>query len=204
MRELGQQIRLKRGEIEGRRSELHGLDAFRTELDQLRSERPSLSKELDAEHEAFQRRKTAFEHLQAAVEFREATLADILNAVGPGLDIEPLLAEVRDANLVVESEALLQSLRAFTKLAASIRRDVSEIKQDDHLQPVLQAISLAIEKRNSNYYKLRQEQQAVNESLKKEEALKKQVVHLERLQRDLEKLIEEERKLSDERKFAPA
>jgi hypothetical protein len=64
----------------------------------------------------------------------------------------------------------------------------------------LDAVAKAIEEKNSNYYRLRQDQQAVNESLKKEDALKKQVVHLEKLQGELERLTEEERKLTEERK----
>lgn len=202
LRELGQQIRAKRAEIEGRRSELHGLESLRSQLDQLRSERPSLSKELDIEHQAFLRRKTALERLQAAVECRQEVLSGILDAVAISLDVESLAVEVRGID-VAEVDPIVSALRAFAELAARIRRDVTGAHKTD-LAPLLETASQAIEAKNAKYYKLRQEQQAVNESLKKEEALKKQVGHLERLQSELERLVEEERKLAEERKMCRA
>lgn len=198
LRELGQQIRAKRAEIEGRRSELHGVESLRAQLDQIRAERPSLSKELNAEHDAFLRRKAFAEHLQSAVQYRNDALVAILGTLATITRADGLSDEMQSAG-VPEAEPIVKEIGLFAELAARIQIDVKKAQRAD-LRTVLDAVAKAIEEKNANYYRLRQDQQAVNESLKKEDALKKQVIHLEKLQGELERLTEEERKLTEDRK----
>jgi DNA repair ATPase RecN len=199
LRDLGKMIRVKRQEIEARQSELHGLDAMRTQLDEVRSGRPSLSKELDEEHQGYLRRKTLIEHFQLLLQRRRAVLDGLRATLGEGtpgargLDKEAVEASISDG------QALIDGLMGFDALLSKLRSDLDAADREN-LDSLLPAVTQTIEGKNAKYYKLRQEQQAVNESLKKEETLKKQVTYLEKLQADLDRLLGEMGKLVEERK----
>lgn len=79
-----------------------------------------------------------------------------------------------------------------TRAAAQDAADVDTAGQ-------LAAVKAHLEGLNAKYYELRQNQQTVNDTLKKEDTLKQQIEHLERLQATLERLETETAELTKRR-----
>jgi energy-coupling factor transporter ATP-binding protein EcfA2 len=195
--QLGPELRTRRSEIEARRADLKGLQDLQSQLAQLRTQRPSPTEELDRERAAFLKRKAVLDGLQDAIAARNRCLAALLNGYGSAPVLESLRSAVPDIALP-EAADLLAELESFKDLLHRHRGELEREGRKD-LDGLLQRVSAACEERSGRYYSLRQEQQAVNESLKREDALKQQIEHLERLQRELEGLLEEERRLVRQR-----
>lgn len=194
---LGQQLRLKRADIESRRSDVRGLQALRDQLASVQSQRPTLSKQLDDERESFLRRKSFLDRLQVAVKDRGETLESLLNTSQLSIDLPGLSEEAKPFTLP-EADAIFQDFQTCLTFLADQRRTVEALLQTD-LAPLLDAIQKRFEERNETYFKLRQEQQEVNDSLKREDAIKQQILHLEKLEKELEKLQQEEQALVRQR-----
>ncbi len=64
----------------------------------------------------------------------------------------------------------------------------------------LARIRARFEEQNARYYELRQDQQSVNDSLKREDTIRQQIGHLERQQADLERLEVDVANLARKRK----
>jgi hypothetical protein len=193
LRLLGPQVRARRAEIEARRADVHGLEQLRGQLAELQSQRPALPRELDEEREGYLRRKNLLGAFEAALGNREKILAAALDALGQELDLGTLEADVPPLE-IEEAITLLERLRSLREQLARQRRQL-EAAQADDFQGLLAVVRDRVEARNARYNALRQEQQAVNETLRKEDALKHQIAHLERLERELEGMIQDEQQL---------
>ena len=90
-------------------------------------------------------------------------------------------------------------LEEFGDFVAKIDRDLTAVEAID-LPALLAAMRDEFEGRDEDYYRLRRAQQAVNESLKREDAIKQQIVQIEKLERELERLMSEEQELVRKRK----
>lgn len=196
LRELGQRLRAQRGNVEALRAKVQGLDALRVHLSELHAQRPTLSHELDSEREAFLSRKVALERLQAALTAREEAIVALLNAVGSGLDLG--MADELRRLAAPEADTLLAELESFAELLLRIRREAGAAQSAD-LAPLFIAVQQRAEECNATYFRLRQEQQDVNDALKREDSLKQQIVQLEKLECELEQSRTAEQELLQER-----
>ncbi|MEW4569499.1 AAA family ATPase [Tautonia sp. JC769] len=200
LRAIGPKIRTKRIEIESKRVEVRGLEGLRAQLSELQSNRPSFSEELDRERADYQARGSFLESLESVLEQRRESLNTLL------MDLQPLgglpgLAEGVEQVDVPESRELLELLerhQQFVQTARATAQDEADIETDG----LLAAVRSRLEGLNARYYELRREQQAINDSLKREDALKDQIAHLERQQSSLEQMIADVAELARQRQSA--
>ena len=198
LHELGPNLRAKRGEIEARQSKVQGLDQLRSQLASMQSERPALSEELDREREAFLARKSLLERAQASITARAETLT-ALRAAADGLpELDGLPTDLRGTALA-DAQVLAERLEEAGHFVAKIGRDLTAAEAVD-MPALFEALRDELESRNENYYRLRQTQQAVNESLKREDTIKQQILQIEKLEKELERLTSEEQELVRKRK----
>lgn len=194
---LGPRIRAKATEIEARRADVRAVDALRAQLSELQSQRPQLSQELDTEREKALNRKTVLEAVQSAKDNIQGTCETIRQGLDTGVDCTMIANMLRDVDTDA-AKHLAETLDRFTRLREGLLHDLKAISQTD-MDSHLTAIQAHFETLNSRYYRLRQEQQEVNELLKREDALKRQITHLEKLQRELEQFMEQRRVLLQQR-----
>lgn len=197
LRELGPKIRAKRIEVESKRAEVRGLDGLRTQLAELQRGRPSLSEELDRERAAYLERNSFLERLETALTARRVALESLLKNVPTPEGVSGLVSHLAE---LPEPEAgalggLLERHAAFVTATRTAALDA----QAEDPGSLLTKIKANIEEQNKRYYELRQDQQAVNDSLKREDTLKRQIAHLERAQGDLERLEAEVVELTNRR-----
>lgn len=198
--EIGPRLREKRAEIEARKTKVQTLGQLREQLAALQSARPALSEELDREREAFQSRKILLDKARAAVSVKVTAAATLRTAVD-GLPGIREMAEELSATSVEEAASLAENLLAFERFVSRIGRDLTTFELVDLSAPLV-VVQEEFERRNELYYRLRQDQQDVNESLKREDAIRQQISQLEKLGKELEELRAEEQELIAARKSA--
>ena len=101
-----------------------------------------------------------------------ASLVSALAGLLARIDIPPLPAGL-DALDVDAAAALKAEEASLVDLLTALRGLVEHCGGD--LAPLLDTLRTSCERQNAKYYALRQEQQEVNETLKREDALKQQI-----------------------------
>lgn len=197
LKTIGPQIRGKAIEIETRTADVRALEGLRQQLAQLQAGRPILPQELDRQRAEFIKRKAIVEAAAAALNERAAFRTDLeaISTRACNLPVPPpeLVEIAPDASDVILSE--FQQMTEFVKqLQAEVARDV-----DERLNAQFAIVKNEFDRKNSRYFELRQEQQGVNEALKREDAVKQQITHLERIKAELDKFTEELRELKEKR-----
>ena len=197
LRALGPKIRTKRIEVESRRAEVRGLEGLRAQLNELQRGRPTFSEELDRERAAFQERKLLLERLESAVKARLAALESVLMGLPAPEGLVTLIGDMAGLELpaAVTLRALLEQHQSFVASTRKAAQDATDVETDGPLS----LVRAHFEQQNRRYYELRQDQQAVNDSLKREDTLRQQIGHLERQQADLERLEGEVAELTKQR-----
>ncbi len=195
--QLGPELRGIRGELSTLDHQIIQLAPARRELDRLTKDAPAASPELEAEREGHERRHKTLEGVRGVEEEREG-LAQRLNSVrAPAREIAAAIA-----SLTADSQSALGDDTApLTDLAAAVGELMTVIRKIDsvRLGPLINALDRRFEDASELYYQLRQQEQAVNESLKQQRVLKRQVRHLERLKTQADKLRRKESRLLKER-----
>ncbi|MHB1557459.1 MAG: ATP-binding protein [Isosphaeraceae bacterium] len=194
LQELGPQIRAKRIEIESKRAEVRMLEGLRGQLAEIQRDRPKLSDELDRERAAHLERTAFLERLERTVAARKALLDNVSTALSaPDVPAE-VLGELEGLNLP-EAGSLKELLGYHRDFIAETREAVSEAIEQD-ADGLLSRLRSHFEELSATYYQLRQAQQAVNDTLKREDALKQQIEHLERQQAILERMEDDVKELT--------
>ncbi len=194
LQELGPQIRAKRIEIESKRAEVRMLEGVRGQLAEIQRGRPTLSDELDQERVAHLKRTAFLERLERTVAARKALLDNLSTTLSaPDVPAE-VLGELERLNLP-EAGSLKELLGHHRDFIAEIREAVSEATEQDADGP-LSRLRSHFGELSATYYQLRQTQQAVNDTLKREDALKQQIEHLERQQAMLERMEDDVKELT--------
>ena len=84
--------------------------------------------------------------------------------------------------------------------ASSVREVIAQIPITDELSK----LAVEFEKENETYYQLRQQQQAVSESLKREDAVRRRVTELEKIERNVKQLEGERDRMVQRRRTVRA
>jgi ABC-type cobalamin/Fe3+-siderophores transport system ATPase subunit len=179
---LGPQIRARAADAEARRADVRALDQLRAQLAQAQLQRPQLPAELDRERTEATRRSAIVEASAKWVAARKTFVSEVSDLLAR-TSLPPLPAELNaldaDAGAVLHAEA-----ESLVDLLATLRDCLGRCQAD--LDPVLNGLRAACERHNGRYYTLRREQQEVNDSLKREDALNQQIVHLEKVRTELQ------------------
>jgi energy-coupling factor transporter ATP-binding protein EcfA2 len=194
---IGPELRTKAAEIETRRADIGGLEALKSRLATIQSQRPQLSAELDAERAAALRRKSLLETVQQALSERDRTIHAILSSLRSNVNFTALAIDLRSTPGDAAPK-IADALDQFAAFADTVAKDAAGF-QDNDLSSELTALTSDFERHNSRYNELRQEQQAVNDSLKQEDVLKQQIAHLEKLQNELEDFSRQRQELVQKR-----
>lgn len=202
LRTLGPELRVVRAQIATLRQELLPLAGLGEQLRQVLDASPPLGEELEAENASYQRRRRvlgALDDLQTALEAAAGHFDRAADELGR---VRTCIAAVRDDSTVdvslVASE--LDALESSVSDAFKVRGRLREIP----LRPAVDALSLDFEAKNAPFFAMRQAQQQVNESLKQQQHLARQIEALEKRQRDLESAMDRESELLRAREEARA
>ena len=195
---LGPELRMVRGRLSTLDHEVTQLDPARSQLDRLTKDAPVASPELEAERQSHERRQRVLEALKSA-EAERRVLANRLAGVRASAhqlaeSIASITEDSRDtlANEVSPLEELLGAVGELTM--------VTERVDSINLTRLIQDLEHRFEDASERYYQLRQQEQAVNESLKRRDILKRQVEHLEQLKRQAETERKTESSLLNDRR----
>jgi predicted ATPase len=185
LKTLGSRLRSLRADFEKRRLDIRDIDQLRAELGQAIGSRPQLPPTLEEQHALFLQRQKVLEVLGEAHSIQQQTIADLAVALQNGENLVALRAVAREIPAGIETPlGILDQLdNAITSITSS-QRNISEVKLTEEAE----RIKAQFEKENEVYYQLRQQQQVLNESLKREDALRRRVSELEKIEREAKKI----------------
>jgi predicted ATPase len=185
LKTLGSRLRSLRADFEKRRLDIRDIDQLRAELGQAIGSRPQLPPTLEEQHGLFLQRQKVLEVLGEAQSIQQQTIADLAVAMQNGENLVALRSVAREMPAGIETPiGILDQLdNAITSITSS-QRNVSEVKLTEEAE----RINAQFEKENEVYYQLRQQQQVLNESLKREDALRRRVSELEKIEREAKKI----------------
>ena len=198
LRCLGPDLRAIRGQLSTVDHEVTQLDPARRQLDSLTKDAPAASPELEAERERHERRQRVLKAVRS-VEIERAGLANRLESVwAPARQIAESIASVTadSESTLGDNTAPLMDLAAAVGEVMTVAQKIDSVR----LAPLIGALDRRFEDASERYYQLRQQEQAVNESLKQQRVLKRQVEHLEQLKTQADTARVEESRLLKERR----
>ena len=195
---LGPELRVVRGQLSTLVHEVTQLDPTRSQLDRLTKDAPVASPELEAERESHEHRQRVLEALRNAEAERSGLtnrLAGVRASAHQLADSVATITEDPGDALADEMSPLEELLGAVGELTM-----VTEKIDSISLTLLIEDLERRFEDASERYYQLRQQEQAVNESLKQRHVLKRQVEHLEQLKSQAEAERKKESDLLEERR----
>ena len=198
LRHLGPDLRAIQGQLSTLDHQVTQLDPARRQLDRLTMYAPAASPELEAERESHERRQRVLEAVRS-VEVERKGLAKRLEGVrAPARQIAESIASVttNTESALVDDTAPLMNLAAAVGEVMTVAEKIDSVR----LAPLINALDRRFEDASERYYQLRQQEQAVNESLKQQHVLKRQVKHLEQLKTQADAARLEKSRLLKERR----
>lgn len=195
---LGPDLRVIRGQLSTLDHEVTQLDPARSQLDRLTRDAPVPSPELEAERQGHEHRQRVLEALKSAeVERRDLAnrLAGVRAFAHQLADAVATITEDPEDALADEMSPLAELLGAVGELTT-----VTEKIDSISLAGLVKDVKRRFEDASERYYQLRQQEQAVNESLRRQHFLKQQVEHLEQRKRQAEAERKKESDLLSERR----
>ena len=198
LRSLGPKLRAIREQLSTLDHEVTQLDPVRSQLDRLTKNAPAASPELEAERKSHERRQRILEAVRG-VEVERQGLANRLEGVRtPVSQIAETIASVtaHTESTLGDKTTPLKDLAAAVGEVMAVAQKIDSVR----LAPLIDALDRRFEDASELYYQLRQQEQAVNESLKQQHVLKRQVEYLERLKTQADAARVEESRLLKERR----
>ena len=195
---LGPELRVVRGRLSTLDHEVTQLDPARSQLDRLTKAAPVASPELEAERQGHERRQRVLGALKSAEAERRGLanrLAGVRASAHQLAESVATITEDSGDTLADEMSPLEELLGAVGELTT-----VTEKIDSISLTRLIKDLERRFEDASERYYQLRQQEQAVNESLKQQHVLKRQVEHLEQLRSQAEGERKRESDLLNERR----
>lgn len=183
--DLGSTLKTLRVQMSTLKQELQPEKALKDELKRAEENCPKLSPELEANRALFEKRNMLIESLNAVKNMQ----SEAISILSP---INNYIARFANASSIVssqqqsETDGIIKMINGIEETLKKVGEATSELQSYD-LQAEIEKIKEEFEKKNEIFYRLRQEQQTVNESLKKQLNLRRQVEHMEKIVKELEK-----------------
>jgi len=202
LRKLGPDLRTLRAQIASIRQDLQPLATLQEQFRNAQAAAPALPPELETERQRYERRRVALEQV-ASLDAARRDAKQILLQLDASAARAAAAHGVLAADSPVDVTEALKHADAVTRL---LREALSLRDQLDGLDATeLRAeLEKRFEEENGRFYELRQEQQAINESLKQQQHLARQIEELERKVRELQALLIQEGELVAKRTNARA
>jgi ABC-type Mn2+/Zn2+ transport system ATPase subunit len=183
LKNLGSRLRTMRGELDKRKLEIRDIDHLRAELGQAIDDRPELPPTLEEQHSLYVQRQRLLETLSEVEAVQRKVLSDVtivsanrdkLIAARTALEL-PSNIELRVAReLVDQLDTAIESIGRNSESIAGVP-----------IRDEVRRLAVQFEKENEPYYQLRQQQQVLSESLKREDAVRRRVLDLEKIEREV-------------------
>jgi ABC-type cobalamin/Fe3+-siderophores transport system ATPase subunit len=194
---IGPNLRSVRAEIQDRSRQVKGLVDLRHELKTLQQSRQAMPMGLEETFQGALRRKAILADLQEALKILDEA-AEYVSGSSAYADRIRGLSDKLAAHKAAVLDGPVRKLREALETLVQCRTAAGNLTSLS-LAEDYAGISGQFEAADNEYYKLRQEQQQLNESLKKEETLRTQIHHLEKLESALEESLSKEQRLLGER-----
>lgn len=198
LRDLGPKVRVVRAQISTLQHEAIQLDTFESQLRRAKEECPTPTPELEAERSAHERRQQVLEAVRQVDELRSTITSHLADVRPSARSVAETVARLRADTDVHLGEAAV-AIDALETAVADLLSAAAAI-DSVAMQPALDALGRRLDEQSETYYRLRQEQQAVNESLKQQQVLQRQVDHLTRQTKELDSARAEEKALLERRR----
>lgn len=191
--ELGPRLRAVRGLLSSLRQDLQPLPQLREDLAKAVKASPQLAPDLEKHRAEFERRRRTLEtaqEIQALATEASKHLAPFRTLTDRIGALTKSIYEATDLKL----DAIQPSVDAVLAASRQALAAAGQLSQSTLSSDTVK-LQAQFELENEEYFRLRQGQQAVNESLKQQQHLQRQVELLEKRQRDLEASLGEEQQL---------
>lgn len=201
LKETGNDIRARRTGIEARRAELKTLEAFQQTLAELQKGRPTLSPELDAERTKFNQRQSVLSSASSLTTKWNVLADSFLPFTESAGEFRTAATALKQLN-VPEATALGSVFDSIAEFAAKTKMEANQISTA--LPERTKELAATLDKLNERYVQLRKSQENLNDALRKEDHVRQQITHLERIQEEANKLSAELVVLVGQRAFLRA
>lgn len=197
--QIGVTFRQLSSDIEKRRLLLKDIGKLRSELDITLKDRAEVPPTLEEQHAKYLSRQRVLdlfnelEDLQLAV---GNALDDVVRSTESLESIDRRAAELADAKDTIEP--LAASLAENLTSIANIKKAIAAVPVSTKRAET----AADFETRNASYYEQRQKRQAITESLKREDVLRRQLSDLEKSERELQEFTEKRAVLLKRRREA--
>jgi hypothetical protein len=195
---LGSRLRLLQGDIEQRRLHVRDLAQVRAELDHVLEGRPEMPPSLEQQHNDYLKRQRL---LGLMSDLRNIQLQSIAG-LNETAELQDEVAKIRERLHSITADntdtvlPLLNELETQLRSVRDTARSISTIRILEHSTQ----LASTFESLDEQYHEHRQRQQTVSESLKREDALRRRIEEIEKLQRDLITLNTQRTSLADRRR----
>ncbi len=202
LKTIGTRLRTIRAECDKRKLDIRDIDQLRAELGHVKDGRPELPPTLEEHHSLYLQRRRVMETLSELAGLQQKALSDLATLE----TLNDKLAALRhslDEVSNMETDLPKRLIGEFEQTVATMtaqRNTLANLKVSDHAT----ALAADFEIKNEKYYELRQQQQAVSESLKREDALRQRVAELSKTEREVKQLESEQRDLITRRRAVRA
>jgi len=183
LRDVGEELRKTRARIVSLKQELVPAPQLAQALERAIAESPTLAPEFEAERQSFDGRARAIEALEEAIQGVRLAAQYFEGAPNFAEEIDAALAKAI-AQSRPEVGRIVDSLRERSAVVRSIFAQCVTLQTTD-IEGQMSVIREVFDDQNEPFFRMRQEQQNVNEALKKQEHLRRQVEHMEKLAREL-------------------
>jgi hypothetical protein len=194
---VGPTLRTLRATIQSIRQELQPAGALREDLRRVTEACPPLPVELERERDLFERRRRILDALEEAGRLRKAALEQLASLKDVTTRLAALATRVRSEALI-DARAAVDAVSSLEASFESLRTGARSLAAAD-IAAAQQLLRTHYEENNAAYYRLREGQQAVNEALKQQQHLQRQLEHLDSRQKDLDDALAEEANLTLQR-----
>jgi DNA repair ATPase RecN len=195
LEENGPKIKNLRSRIDLLKNQIKVLPELRSQLKIEKENSPQLSQQLDEQRNLFLKRKKALELFNQVIEVKDEAVNNLFDRTAEKL--KRLLETVKSLDLT-ETQSLIESVSSFAGIFDLILKEINKIENLD-LSNIRDSFESKIEELNESYYSLRKVEQDANESLKKEDELKRQIEILTAYEAELNELSLQIVKHIDER-----
>ena len=181
---IGSTLRTLRAKISNLHQELLPRPALVEQLKQAEESSPTLSPELEGNRILFERRIRIIEALSEINTMQGEVVSHFSSAE---YYINRLVTSLTVVQQQEQSEAedALKSLRQMEADLREISAATNRLQSNDFQSKTVE-LKRIFDEKNEIFFRLRQEQQSINESLRKQQHLRRQLEHMEKLQQDLD------------------
>lgn len=181
---IGLELRTARSQAIAVKQQLQPLTQFREELTQIEKNAPTVSPELDAERIGYERRERISDFFSELTALRQQALTETRA-------LATLYEQARSALTGITREASNEDISTAVEEAAALTEAIGaaskamEVASQMDLTAQAESLRNQFAEANDKFYRLRQQEQSVNETLKKQHQLRRQIEHMEKLAKEL-------------------